>query len=56
MEHNNGPLIHHGANLVNAVKEGLFKQVLIVDVDGTLDVTKSELIVKSTVHNDNWVI
>ena len=55
MKHYNSLRCHDLAQFFYIVKESTLKLGLIVYVDGTFNVPIIELVVESTVYDDNWV-
>jgi hypothetical protein len=58
VEDKDGPRRHVLAQFLHVVQgeESALEKGMFVDVDGTLDVTMIELVVKSAVYNDDRVI
>ena len=56
MEDDDGPFLHPVAHLLHVTEESLSQQVLIVDIDGALDVTERILVIKATINNHDWMV
>ena len=56
MEHDDGPFLHPVADLLHVTEESLSEQMLIVDIDGALDVTERILVIKATINNHDWMV
>ena len=53
MEDDNGLSSHNLLDLLYIVHEGLTQHLLVINIDGTLDMTKVILVIKSTVDDNN---
>ena len=53
VEHNNSAIEHHLPDFVSVSQESLLQKLSVVNVYGTLYVTKCEFIVKSAVYDDD---
>ena len=55
VEHDNGVGLHKVAKLIKIVEQLFLQRVLVIDIDGTLDVTGLEFIVKPGVNYHDWM-
>ena len=53
MEDDNGLSSHNLLDLLYIVHEGLTQHLLVINIDGTLDMTKVILVIESTIDNNN---
>jgi len=55
VEHNNGVGLHKMAKFIKIMEQLFLTSLLVIDIDGTLNVTSLEFIVKSSVNDNDWM-